>query len=273
MKVEDDPREDGTIPAITTITVEYNTDPMEPTKESVFDLSYLFVEEGLGISPESHQKALERYLMKSSKHEGKIPRWIQASPVTSEKFKCRVHWLDYDCVFHVSPTPDWDSRRKIVEEEVQAKYLRISDNFHSKSNKWKPGQAVIAVYRADSSWYRAEIVDSEEGTEKVGVKYVDFGTQDVIDKSLVCDKLVCEDIPILSIPVKLDIQPISKSWETSTLNQIHLLSEGSWDTEVKFYGNPYPYIVRMTKIRNGVEVDLEKMLIGKGLVKKGFRER
>ena len=173
----------------------------------------------------------------------------------------------------MSPTPDWDKQRKIVEEEVQAKYLRVSDSFHSKSTTWKTGQAVIAVYRADSSWYRAEILGSDEGAEKVPVRYVDFGTEDVIEKSQVCDKLVCEDIPILSFPVKLDIQPITKSWETSTLNQIHQLAEGCWDTEVKFYGNPYPYIVRMSKMRNGVEVDLEKLLIQKSLVKKGFRER
>ena len=54
-----------------TITVEYNTDPMEPTKESVFDLSYQLVEEGLGISSQSHQKALERELIKSSGKERK----------------------------------------------------------------------------------------------------------------------------------------------------------------------------------------------------------
>ena len=42
---------------------------------------------------------------------------------------------------------------------------------------------------------------------------------------------------------------------------------------MKFYGNPYPFIVRMTRVKNGVEVDLEKLLIEKGLVKKGFRER
>ena len=105
---------------------------MEPTKESVFDLSYQLVEEGLGISSQSHQKALERELIKSSGKERKLPRWTKPTPVTTQTFKCRVHWLDFYCVFHVSPT-DWDKQRKFVAEDVQAKYLRVIDSYISKS--------------------------------------------------------------------------------------------------------------------------------------------
>ena len=244
---------------------------MEPTKETVFDLAYVLIEDGLGISPKSHQKALEQ--IKFSVNERKFPRWIQPTPITTQTFKCRVQWLDYYCVFHVSPT-DWDKQRKFVAEEVQAKYLRVTDSFISKSTSWRKGQAVIAVYPTDSVWYRAEILESQDDSEKVSVKFVDFGTDAIIEKSHVCDKLVCQDIPILSFPVKLDVEPITKKWEVSTLDQIHQIAEeGCWETEVKFYGNPYPFIVRMTRVRNGEEVDLEKLLIEKGLVKKGFRER
>ena len=37
--------EDGSIPAAATVTVQYNCDPMEPTKENVFDLSYVLIDD------------------------------------------------------------------------------------------------------------------------------------------------------------------------------------------------------------------------------------
>ena len=130
---------------------------------------------------------------------------------------------------------------------------------------------MIAVYLTDSLWYRAEILESKEESEKVSVKFVDF--EAVIKKSCVCEKLICQDIPVLSIPVKLDVEPITKTWEVSILDQIHQMAEeGCWETELKFYGNPYLFIVRMTRVKNRVEVDLERLLIEKGLVQKGFRE-
>ena len=121
----------------------------------------------------------------------------------------------------MSPT-DWDKQREFVAEEVQAKFknIRVIDIFISKSTTWKKGQAVmVAVYLTDSLWYRAEILESKEESEKVSVKFVDF--EAVIKKSCVCEKLVCQDIPILPFPVKLDVDPITKTWEVSTLDQIH----------------------------------------------------
>ena len=102
------------------------------------------------------------------------------------------------------------------------------------------------------------------------VRFVDYGQELEVDARCLSPDLAARDVPILVIPVQLDIRPFDGQWTQEPLNSIHQLVEDRLITfKMKFFGNPFPVTVKMTF----GDTDLEEFLVKSNLAKKGFRER
>ena len=128
----------------------------------------------------------------------------------------------------------------------------------------------MALYPHDQTWNRAEVVSLGKDGGKVMVRFVDFGQELEVEAGCLSPDLAAKDVPVLVIPVQLDIRPNEGKWTQETLDNIHQLVEGKQlQFERRFFGNPFPLIVKMTF----GDIDIQEILINDKYAKKGFRER
>ena len=247
---------------------EVNDDPLSPSEIKEECLGNLLCQEGLAMKPTIVNKAMSIIVTRPSINKGS--KWPERALPLVQVFDCTVKWVDWTCTFHVSLT-DWEEERRRLECEVGAAFFRSGSFSHCKDDAWKPGQAVMAQYPRDESWHRAEVLGALE-EDKIKVRYVDYGEEREVSVSSLSSRLTATDIPVLVIPVQLDIRPREgKEWSLEILNQIHQMIEGKKITaEIKHYGNPFPLIVEM-KLEDGL--NFGDFLVSGEYVNKGFRER
>ena len=256
------------------VKMAQNDDPMAPILYTDLNIADVLLEEGLAITETSLKKALSSQ-KKGSKQHMKLPVWRKPrSPPL--KFRCRVEWVDYQCNFHVTPEA-WEAEKDEVTTQVDSLFMRRTEAAHWRDKTWSPGEAAIAKW-TDGRWYRAEVEDTEAGAdrEQVAVLLVDHGTRALVSRRHLSAEVTAAllQVPSLALPVQLDIRPRGDTWAAETLDTIHRHVDGeTLAVETRFFGNPFPLIVKMSMGGADGVVDMETYFIDNNLARKGFRER
>ena len=116
----------------------------------------------------------------------------------------------------------------------------------------------------------------EADREQVAVLLVDYGTRALVARRHLSAEVTAAllQVPSLALPVQLDIRPRGDAWTAETLDTIHRHVDGEIVTvETRFFGNPFPLIVKMSMGGADGVVDMETYFIDNNLARKGFRER
>jgi len=274
IKVEGFEKEEHCLRIIGSMSLTYvnDDDPFGVTEESVINLAAFLIDEGLAFSSEVVEK-ISQLKIPEYADDSKKPKWKERLLPTKIEFKASVQWLDYDCTFYIS-VDEWEKDRQKLNTEINSLTFNMTECLASRDKHWKIGQAVLAKYSFDNLWYRGEIVQIMEN-HRFEVKLVDYGQNVEVPVEWISDQLLGLDIDQLVMPVKLDILPLTTSWEKETLDVIHAMVDGqSYKVKVMGYGGIYPLYVDMKIVTDdGVGASLEEILIDNKLVKKGHRER
>ncbi|XP_014478410.1 PREDICTED: maternal protein tudor-like isoform X3 [Dinoponera quadriceps] len=167
---------------------------------------------------EDGEKLSDRFrsLNLTKKEEEEVASSLSQESPTVERFDA--------CVSHVdSPNQFWLQRtdKNAALNEGQEKLQREVFNFPAIDGIPEEGTWCVAIYSFDDNWYRAEVLDADEGITTV--RFIDYGNTDVIDKPGRIRQMpdTWKNIERYAFKCRLDVIPVGimEDWDQVTCNR------------------------------------------------------
>ncbi|XP_024937429.1 maternal protein tudor isoform X2 [Cephus cinctus] len=164
-----------------------------------------------------------------------------------------------------SPAQFWLQRKEEMTtiENMQAELMAAAPSYPSIEGVPEEGTLCVAMYSADNSWYRAEVLDADE--DITTVRFVDYGNTDIINNKSENIKQIPDpwkSMKKYGLKCRLDVIPVgSEDWSEAACDK--------FDRLVTFEETPLQALVIADSVPRRVELFLGDKSIGDVLVKEG----
>ena len=183
--------------------------PLGPTVTRLQCIQRLLRAEGLARGSDLEEQVVE---------ERKMVRWLPAEFPSSSRFEGLVHHVDWEGRLWVTTVPD--GARESSRIDLKLKTLH-ADSLAVEREEWREGEACVAMYPLDRSWYRATVLATSALPPSVHIRFVDYGTEVILRPDQLRRTSTFLDIPALAFPVRLNVKPKTGKWKANELNYIH----------------------------------------------------